>query len=391
MSDLNAIYAQMRSLVIFRDLLSDPVIQRFMNMLEAEDSVSFTATCADFEAGLYEVTDNWSDYLLHAVMNSENVAVRMKAEGRTSDRIEETLRRELKVLGQAASLTPSDFSLLSPAVFAGWNNSPCDLESVYEARLGEVAQKGYGIFADYHVFTLSQAGLEPVAYPDPQRLSELPGYEPERKKIVANVQALLEGKPAVNMLLYGDAGTGKSSTIKALANEYADRGLRLVEVRKNQLYQIPSLLEHLASMPLKFMIFIDDLSFSSNDDNFAALKAILEGSVSHPAGNTIIAATSNRRHLVKESVSDRFLDDLHENDTRQELLSLSARFGLIVTFQKPDRNRYLYIVQELVKEYGVEIEEEELTSKAETYAIRAGGRSPRVARQFVEQLKSGVL
>ena len=391
MSDLNAIYAQMRSLVIFRDLLSDPVIQRFMNMLEAEDSVSFTATCADFEAGLYEVTDNWSDYLLHAVMNSENVAVRMKAEGRTSDRIEETLRRELKVLGQAASLTPSDFSLLSPAVFAGWNNSPCDLESVYEARLGEVAQKGYGIFADYHVFTLSQAGLEPVAYPDPQRLSELPGYEPERKKIVANVQALLEGKPAVNMLLYGDAGTGKSSTIKALANEYADRGLRLVEVRKNQLYQIPSLLEHLASMPLKFMIFIDDLSFSYNDDNFAALKAILEGSVSHPAGNTIIAATSNRRHLVKESVSDRFLDDLHENDTRQELLSLSARFGLIVTFQKPDRNRYLYIVQELVKEYGVEIEEEELTSKAETYAIRAGGRSPRVARQFVEQLKSGVL
>ena len=193
------------------------------------------------------------------------------------------------------------------------------------------------------------------------------------------------------MLLYGDAGTGKSSTIKALANEYRDAGLRLVEVRRNQLFFIPNLLEQLASLPLKFIIFIDDLSFSSNDDNFASLKAILEGSVSRQASNTIIAATSNRRHLVKESVSDRFQDDLHESDTRQELLSLSARFGLVVTFQKPDKNRYLYIVKALANEYGLSVDPEELAEKAEAFALRAGGRTPRVARQFIEQIKSGVL
>jgi predicted AAA+ superfamily ATPase len=231
----------------------------------------------------------------------------------------------------------------------------------------------------------------PVKYPDPQRLSQLPGYEEERGKIIANVEALLHDQPAVNMLLYGDAGTGKSSTIKALANEYRSDGLRLIEVRRNQLFQIPAVLEKLAPLPLKFILFIDDLSFSSNDENFASLKAILEGSVSKQASNTILAATSNRRHLVKESVSDRFQDDLHESDTRQELLSLSARFGLIVTFQKPDRSRYLYIVQELAKEYGVEEDEGTLIAKAEAFALRAGGRTPRVARQFVEQIKSGVL
>ena len=193
------------------------------------------------------------------------------------------------------------------------------------------------------------------------------------------------------MLLYGDAGTGKSSTIKAIANEYKDRGLRLIEVKKKELYQIPLILEQLANLPLKFILFIDDLSFSGNDDNFAALKAVLEGSVSGRSENTIVAATSNRRHLVKELMSDRLGDDIHENDTRQELLSLSARFGLIVTFQKPDKDRYLYIVSALAEEYGVVADRDDLFTKAEMFALRAGGRTPRTARQFIEQYKSGVL
>ncbi len=196
--------------------------------------------------------------------------------------------------------------------------------------------------------------------------------------------------PAVNVLLYGDAGTGKSSSVKAIANEFAADGLRLVEVKKNQLYQIPALLDSLAQNPLKFILFIDDLSFSANDDNFAALKAILEGSVGGRSQNVVVYATSNRRHLIKETLSDRSGDDIHEADTRQELMSLSARFGLTVTFQRPDKVRFEEILLDLAKQYGVQMPSDQLFIKGEAFAIRAGGRSPRVARQFIELLSAGV-
>ena len=201
---------------------------------------------------------------------------------------------------------------------------------------------------------------------------------------------MLSGKPAVNVLLYGDAGTGKSSSVKAIANEFAADGLRLVEVKKNQLYQIPALLDSLAQNPLKFILFIDDLSFSANDDNFAALKAILEGSVGGRSQNVVVYATSNRRHLIKETLSDRSGDDIHEADTRQELMSLSARFGLTVTFQRPDKVRFEEILLDLAKQYGVQMASDQLFIKGEAFAIRAGGRSPRVARQFIELLSAGV-
>ena len=229
-----------------------------------------------------------------------------------------------------------------------------------------------------------------MKHPDPQRLEELPGYEQERQKIIANTKALLEGRPANNVLLYGDAGTGKSSTIKAIANAFAGEGLRLVEVKKNQLYQLPDLMDTLAANPLKFVLFIDDLSFTANDDQFAALKAILEGSVGGRAKNIAVYATSNRRHLIKETLTDRSGDDIHESDTRQELMSLSARFGLTITFASPDKDRYLYIVDELARQYALPLEERELHIRSEAFALRAGGRSARVAKQFVELCKAGV-
>lgn len=255
----------------------------------------------------------------------------------------------------------------------------------------EVSTRGYGMFARNHVFVVEDGRLVPVKHPDPQRLSELPGYEKEREKVIANTEALLDGRPANNVLLYGDAGTGKSSAIKAIANEYAARGLRLVEVKKNQLYQIPDLMDQLAANPLKFILFIDDLSFTTNDDNFAALKAILEGSVGGRAGNIAVYATSNRRHLIKETLEDRQGSDIHESDTRQELMSLAARFGLTVTFGQPDKSRFVQIVTDLAAQYGVEDDPEKLIVRAEAFAIRAGGRSPRVAKQFIELCKAGVL
>ena len=199
-----------------------------------------------------------------------------------------------------------------------------------------------------------------------------------------NTEALLTGGTPSNLLLYGDAGTGKSSTIKAVANECKDKGLRLIEIRKNDLHKLPVLLELLAENPLKFILFIDDLSFTGNDEQFSTLKATLEGSVSVCAKNTVIYATSNRRHLVKESMGERDGDDIHLNDSLREMMSLSARFGMTITFQKPDRDGYLSIVKHLATDYDLELPENELIQKAEAFAIRQNGRSPRTAKHFVE-------
>ena len=201
--------------------------------------------------------------------------------------------------------------------------------------------------------------------------------------------ALLRGRPAANALLYGDAGTGKSSTVKAIVNEYRDRGLRLIEIAKNQFRNIPALIEQLSGNPLKFILFIDDLSFAEQNDDFNALKAVLEGSVSHKAPNLAIYATSNRRHLIKESFSDRAGDDVHRNETIQELTSLSERFGLSVSFYGPDKKLYHQIVTGLKEQYGIGMEDAVLLQEADKYAFQRSGRSPRVARQFMEYLVSG--
>ncbi len=242
------------------------------------------------------------------------------------------------------------------------------------------------MFAKYHMFSLKDGKITPVRHPDPQRLADFSGYELERSRIIANTKALLQGCPCNNVLLYGDAGAGKSSTVKAIVNEYKDEGLRLIEVKKNELFYLPDILDSLAKNPLKFIIFIDDLSFAADDSDFGALKAILEGSVSGRSRNIAIYATSNRRHLVKERLSDREGDDLHMQDTIQELTSLSARFGLKVTFSKPDKKLYESIVRDLAKQYHIEMPEDELFLKAEAHALRSGGRSPRTAKQFIEYL-----
>ena len=164
--------------------------------------------------------------------------------------------------------------------------------------------------------------------------------------------------------------------------------MRILEIRKDQLMDMPRILDELSENPLKFIIFIDDLSFQKGDDNFSALKAILEGSVSAKAKNVVIYATSNRRHLVKESFSDRDGDDIHRNDTMQEMLSLSERFGIHITFNKPDKKTYLNIVFHLAKDKGIDMDEKELELIAERYALERGGRSARAAKQLIDGLLS---
>jgi len=382
--------ARLQALVVFRHLLDTELLRALCAALAAEES-DLGGTVAAFEAVLFPRGTNWTDTLLDAVLEDENLCLRTAAGGDAGPVLEAALRNELDFLQTLGRAGLDDLCHGAPEYLPRWEVTPdADFHAAYEARRAAVGQKGYGIFARHHVFTLEDGRLVPVRYPDPQRLSELPGYEREREKVIANTRALLEGKPTNNVLLYGDAGTGKSSTVKAIANEFAPEGLRLIEVKKNQLYQIPALMDDLAKNSLKFILFIDDLSFAANDDNFAALKAILEGSVGGRSHNVAVYATSNRRHLVKESMSDRTGDDLHASDTRQELMSLAARFGLTVTFQQPDKERFDTILLELARQYGVQMPSDQLFIKGAAFALRAGGRSPRVAKQFIEMLAGGV-
>ena len=391
LSELNL---RLQSLAEFRALLEDPVLaslSRYLGSLNGSDTSAKVSAYSDFVSCVYRTqSPTLARYIQSVVGDNENPYICMIGSGvRPWAEMERSVREELEVLQAVADLTPQilrggiDWAGYLP----GFPAEHVDIPESYRRRCEKIGQYGYGIYARFRMFYINPANqITPVRNPDRTRLSSLVDYEREKKIILDNTLALLEGKPAAYVLLTGDAGTGKSSTVKAIVNELYDRGLRILEVRKEQLHQIPEILDTLNSNPLKFILFIDDLSFQKDDDNFSALKAILEGSVSAKSSNVVIYATSNRRHLVKESFSDRDGDDIHRNDTVQELLSLSERFGIHVTFQKPDKKTYLDIVHHLARERGVEMDEAELDALAERYALGRGGRSARAANQFVDGL-----
>ena len=393
-TELSLLNIRLQSLAIFRTLLADPVIKALCDYLDSLEDTDVTASVsryAAFVSALYSTEKRTlAGYIQSIVNNDENAYIRMIGKGAQPwPEMESTLWAELEILQQVADLTPGSLraGLQWQGILPTFAVKELDIAASYRERCGGIDRFGYGIYAKHHMFYLGQDGhIIPVHNPDQTRLSGLVDYKREQQIILDNTNALLEGKPAANILLTGDAGTGKSSTIKAVVNELWEKGLRILEVRKEQLHQLPGILDELNSNPLKFILFIDDLSFQRDDDNFSALKAILEGSVSARSSNVVIYATSNRRHLVKETFSDRQGDDVHRNDTLQEMISLSERFGIQITFQKPTRATYLDIVHHLAAQRGVEMDEKELDTQAEAFALRRGGRSARAATQFVDNL-----
>ncbi|MGI6778319.1 MAG: ATP-binding protein [Acetivibrionales bacterium] len=257
---------------------------------------------------------------------------------------------------------------------------------------------GTGIFARYKAFVWDycegMGKLRGVEEPDPVSLSELIGYQTERKDVIDNTQCLLKGLPANNILLYGDRGAGKSSTVKAIVNEFYCQGLRMVEVPKSRLIDFPIIINCLRKSSLKFIIFVDDLAFEDNEENYTALKAALEGGVEIRPGNVVIYATSNRRHIIKERFSDRTGlysanrdDEVRAADSIQEKLSLADRFGITVVFSSPDKQKYLHIVEGIAKKRSLLISKEQLHEQALKWALWYNGYSPRTARQFIDWLE----
>ena len=256
-------------------------------------------------------------------------------------------------------------------------------------------QYGYGVFAMNRAFRIRRgpAGLEflPISNVDGVRLEDLLGYELQKKELRRNTEAFLAGKHANNVLLYGDAGTGKSTSVKALINEYYDRGLRMIEIYKHQFGELSHILAKIKDRNYRFIIFIDDLSFEENEVEYKFLKAVIEGGVETRPENVLIYATSNRRHLVRETWNDRqdmeHHGDIHRSDTMEEKLSLAARFGVTINYNAPTPKEFQAIVKALAARQGVEMDEEELMVKANAWEVRHGGFSGRTAQQFVHYLE----
>ena len=247
-------------------------------------------------------------------------------------------------------------------------------------------ENGSGLFAKYKAFSYSKNQLIPIENHDPIRLSDLKRYEVQRKQIVDNTICFINDKPANNALLYGDRGTGKSSTIKALLNEYPT--LRMIQIDKKQIGDIFDIYGRLKNIPLHFIIFIGDLCFNEDDEDFFILKQALDGSLNAKPANVLIYATTNRRHLIKETNANRVENYVHKSDAVDDNMSLSERFGLFVTFSTPNKDQFLDIAMKIAADRGINVDEDAFAAGIERFAIRRGGRSPRIAKQYVEMLES---
>lgn len=392
MSKIKEIYSTLCLFSVFRNLLSTPVFKAFIEYCEEENKNEKPKKYGALVSEIYKNGGSLTECVKKALYEDENVYVRAVAKGeKINPNIEKSVKYELDALNELAGVSSDSFALDMgiSAKIPEYDVSREDIAKEYTKRLSSIEKHGYGIFAFNCMFSSTEDGeIIPVESADDITIDSFIGYEEERGKVLDNTVSFLEGKPAANILLYGDAGTGKSSTVKAVANHLFDSGIRLIEIRKNQLLLLPKIMAKISKNPLKFIIFIDDLSFNKNDDSFSMLKATLEGSASAKAKNAVIYATSNRRHIVKESFGDREGNDIHRNDTVQETLSLSERFGLTILFAKPSKPLYLEIVKELAMRNNIQIDENELFIKAEAFALNRGYRSARCAEQFIDSIVS---
>lgn len=398
MNKVTKIKYYMEALCVY-DLWEDELYQGLFELLNSAEEYVIGAYSSFYKLVLR--AGSVREHISKSILTNENLFTKSACGGFADDKIIETAKSDLAMLEEIAGITADDIishienneikEILNtlPKFKSGQAVSPLDTD--WEDKIDDLIEyhkrNGYGKFAKHIAFTWRNGELCPVTSIDPITLDNLKNYEVQRQKVVDNTESFVTGNPANNVLLYGDRGTGKSSTVHALLNEYHNRGLRMIEIPKSTVSELTLIREAIADAPLKFIIYIDDLSFDSNDSSFSELKAALEGSLSGKQANTLIYATSNRRHLIKESFSDR-QNEMNLNDIMQEQLSLSDRFGLSITFINPNKAEYLDIVKKIAADRGLNADEEKLCFKAEQWATRRGGRSPRCAKQFIDFAES---
>lgn len=269
-----------------------------------------------------------------------------------------------------------------------------DEDEIFDCVTGFYKKYGAGLFGLNKAFrirnTEGRLELVPISNTQEVRLSDLVGYELQKKKLIDNTRAFVEGRRANNVLLYGDSGTGKSTAIKAILNEFYMEGLRMIEIYKHQFKDLSELLALIKNRNYRFVIYMDDLSFEEFETEYKYLKAVIEGGLEIKPDNVLIYATSNRRHIIRENWNDRsdmeYTGDLHRSDTMQEKLSLVSRFGITINFSAPLKDEYLNIVYTLAKRNGIMMDEKQLYAEANKWELAHGGRSGRTAQQFINYL-----
>lgn len=391
--ELSALSLRLRALSVLRGLQKHPLVHAYLDAFDAlsQSAEAFAARYGALCAAQFACGDASRAVLdaVHFDVNTLTDTIDAPAPA-----LLDAATHDIEVLNALLALD----GVALKAAAAGRHNAPAlltlpdfpagaslpfrdgaALASFYRAQ-------GYGFFAQSSAFAVQDDGtVAPIVHPDAIRLRDLPGYERQKQQILQNTLAFLDGREANNILLYGDKGTGKSSTVKAVVNEYAGRGLKIIEMSPRHITCFPRLFAETLRSPFRFIVFLDDLSFNREDDNFAALKAFIEGGLAGKPSNLVIYATSNRRHLIRETFADREGDEVRVRDSLETVTSLSDRFGLEITFSVPDKDEYLYIVDQLAAESGLDLPAEHLHLLAERFALRRNGRSPRTARQFISQ------
>ena len=410
-------------LIIYRNFENGDVLHDFVSAVNAGENadrgVVYAAVGKLVElAGIYGFNGNlWQNYLTLLIVNSENAFSRA-CELRTIQ--DGTLKRlavhdfmsfrelfncRLKIPGDVCESAVIeqllDYKRVEGAGRA-FNKRIRDCICELSSRLAEsrsideftdnitdfYRRFGSGKLGLHKAFRIVDGEIVPITNIAHVRLDDLVGYESAKKQLTDNTEAFLRGKGANNCLLYGDAGTGKASSIKAILNKYYDDGLRIIEVYKHQFKYINDVIAQIKDRRYKFILYMDDLSFEEFETEYKYLKAVLEGNLEKKPQNILIYATSNRRHLIKESFSDRdgWSGDVHKTETVQEKLSLAARFGVKIYFGSPDKKQFGNIVLELARRDGVTMPENELLLEANRWELSHGGFSGRTARQFVDYL-----
>lgn len=403
----------LNKLIIFKDLKDDQLLNKLQEILKSEDNYnSFSSELCSklIENSLKEgiESDLWHNYLKSLLIKTENY-FSLQCENDLVDfdaSLYKTAVSDFKILNKLFKFSFADllyiFKRKELFYLKRFKLSPFQInaqnQEVYDSLFNsDSAQtnldnlvnfyktQGSGILNQSRAFYWQEEKLMPVANPDKITFANLFSYQKQQAKLIENTGSFLKGSQAHNVLLYGDSGTGKSSSVKALLNKFYQKGLRLLEIDSSQIKKLPSILAALSKRGLKFIIFMDDLSFGEFETEYKYLKAIIEGGIESKPENVLFYATSNRRHLVIEKWQDRD-SEVHQTDILNEKLSLEERFGLTILFQNPQQEEYLHIVKQLAFQENIELETETLTNKALKWSQWNQGFSGRSARQFIDQL-----
>lgn len=389
-------------LLIYRSLKQHPAINELLQIIRKEP---FNPPLSGWLGSILEKypksLNAWASFLWELIENDANYFA-LRCERKEYQRIPANViyavEQDLKLLAILLHWEPfSGFPIrIEPGLEASLNPG---FDGLYRNKTNSClqwlaefyAKRGAGLFGQYSAFAWvsSQRQFKPIANPDPITFQDLVGYECQQNTLIQNTLQFLKSLPANNILLYGDRGTGKSASIKALNNRFAGEGLRLIEVNKEDLSDFPVIIEMLRDRGLKFILYVDDLSFEAGENQYKHLKAVLEGGLEMRPANVLIYATSNRRRLIKETFSDRE-EELHSNDVIQEKLSLSDRFGITLTYSSPDQEEYLAIIRHLCEQRKISLSWKTIAARAIQWERQQNGRSGRTAKQFVDQLEGGL-